>query len=154
MPKPFNFHVFTISKRFSILPHCRWIFSFRVFTISKRFSILPHCRWISPLTNSFDFLSFQDIPRILRKHFISNASIHFSNFLLRVHVSHPYNAIDVMIARRRFTLISIGSFLTVQILSNLDNALVALSILDSTSTLDVSSSVIVEPRYLKLLTLF
>ena len=65
------------------------------------------------------FICFSIPIRYSEKHLRSNASIRFSNFLFKVYLSHPYSAVEVTVARRRFTLFSIYSFLSFQILTSL-----------------------------------
>ena len=82
-----------------------------------------------------------EIPRNLRKHLISNASI-LSMSAVTVHVSHAYKNMDM--ARERISLILelMAMFLSFQMTFSLVTAAVGWAILDSTSCLDPSSDTI------------
>ena len=117
----------------------------------KRSSCGPIACWILARTSSSVTWSLYEMCSILRQHLISIASILFWSSAVRVHDSQAYRKMDVTRERISRILELREILLSLQTGFNLVNTNVVCAILESISGLE-PSSVISEPRYLKLVT--
>ena len=125
--------------------HC----SLRLFTVVRRSLCGPIACWILARTSSFVTWSLYEMRSILRLHLISMACILLWSSAVRVHDSHSYRKMDVTRERISSILELREIFPSFQTGFNLVNAAVVCAVLESMSGLG-PSSVITEPRYLKL----
>ena len=120
--------------------------------IVRRSSCGPVACWILARTSSLVTWSLYEICSILQQHIISMACILLWSSAVRVHDSQAYRKMDVT-KERISHILELGEILlSFQTGYDLVNAAVACAILDSISGLE-PSSVITEPRYLKLVTI-
>ena len=137
------------SRRVTWPNHC----NFRLLTTSSRGSYSPMRPLILCTTVSLLIFCFQVIPRSLRKQRISYTITLCSILLLRVQVRNgTYSAIEVTSDLINFTLVGVEILLVFHSLFSFASFPVAVANLFLTSVSDVTSSVMVLPRYWKDLT--
>ena len=130
---------------------CPYHCSLRLFIMVRRSSFGPIACWILARTSSLLTWSLYKMRSILRKHFISLACILLWRFAVRVHDLQAFRKMDVTRERISRILELREILLSFQTSFNLVNAAVVYAIPESISGLE-PSSVINEPRYLKLVT--
>ena len=125
--------------------------SLRLFTMYRRSLCCPIACWILAWTSSLITLSLYEMRSILRQHLISMACILLWSSAVRVHDSQAYRKMDVTREHISCILELREILLSFETGVSLVNAAVFCAILESISGLE-PSSVITEPRYLKLVT--
>ena len=117
----------------------------------RRSSCGPIACWILARTSSLVTWSLYEMRGILQYHIISMACVLLWSFAVRVHDPYAYRKMDVTRERISCILELREILLSFQTGFNLVNAAVVCAILESISGLEFSS-VKIEPRYLKLVT--